>query len=99
MTHREQIEMDRLRKRVSLLEARNRELVKGQTIRPCRRLHRPTLGKGALDRFAWLVQTIEEACTHSGVRAQIRVSLSDAKLLRPILKALVDPLELRASKS
>jgi hypothetical protein len=78
MTPKQRAEMDRLRKRVAILERRNRQLSF-------------TFPKGSIDRFAWLVNEIEAVCPQPGVRGTIRVSHSDARLIRPILEALVDP--------
>jgi hypothetical protein len=76
MTPKQHAEMDRLRKRVAMLEQRNRELSL-------------SFPKGSVDRFAWLVNEIEAVCPKSGVRGSIRVSHSDARLVRPILEAIV----------
>jgi hypothetical protein len=67
--------MERLKRRVSMLEQRNRELGQG-------------MSKPRLDRLIWLLLEIESACPRPGVRGSIRVSHSDAKLLRPIVEAL-----------
>lgn len=78
MTPRQQAEMDRLRRRVQVLERRNRDLSL-------------TFSKASVDRFAWLVNEIEAVCPTSGIRGSIRVSHSDFKLVRPILEAIVAP--------
>ena len=78
MTPREQAEFDRLKARNRQLEARNRALS-------------GCFGKARLDRFAWLVHEIEAACARPHAKPLIRVSRQDAKLLRPIVEALVSP--------
>ncbi len=78
MTPKQRQEFDRLKKRNAILERRNSELVM-------------SFSNARLDRFAWLVNEIEEVCPKAGIRGQIRVSHSDARLIRPILHALVDP--------
>lgn len=74
MTPRQQAEMDRLRRRVRILERQNR-----------------AFSKARLDRLIWLVNEIEAACDQPYARPLIRVSRSDAKLIRPIVEALVSP--------
>lgn len=78
MTPKQQAELDRLRARVRTLDHRNRVLS-------------GAFSKGSLDRFAWLVHEIESACTLPHGRPLIRVSQADARLLRPMLDALVKP--------
>lgn len=78
MTPRQRAEMERLRRRVALLEARNRALTLN-------------FSKASVDRLIWLVTEIEEACPRPGVRGAIKVSHSDARLVRPILEGLVRP--------
>lgn len=73
MTPRQRSEMKRLTQRVRVLERRSRILT----------------SKTRLDRLAWLVNEIEEACPRPGARGNLRVSRSDARLLRPLLEALV----------
>ncbi len=74
MTPRQRAEMERLQRRVAILERRNRGI-----------------SKARLDRLIWLLLEIEHACPRPWVRGTIRVSRSDAKLLRPLVEALVDP--------
>lgn len=80
MTPRQRSEMDRLVRRVKILEKRNRELSRGYP-------------KGSMDRLIWLLLEIEDNCPRPGVRGNVRVSYSDARLLRPIVEALVGPLK------
>lgn len=76
MTPHQRAEMDRLRKRVALLEKRNRALTLN-------------FSKTAVDRLIWLVTEIETVCPRPGVRGAIKVSHSDARLVRPIVEAIV----------
>ncbi len=76
MTPRQRAEFDRLTKRVRLLEDRNRQLTL-------------SFPKGQIDRLIWLLTEIETVAPRPGVRGTIRVSYSDAKLIRPIVEAIV----------
>jgi hypothetical protein len=87
--------MERLRKRVSILETRNqelnRELGAGGSRRRLRGARPRVYPKGQVDRLIWLLLEIESVCPRPGVRGQIRVSHSDAKLLRKLVDAIVNP--------
>lgn len=76
MTPLQRAEMKRLRGRVALLERRNRQLTM-------------SFSKSSVDRLIWLVTEIETVCPKPGVRGAIKVSHSDARLLRPIVEAIV----------
>jgi len=47
--------------------------------------------KARLDRLIWLLEAIETVCDKPHERPLIRVSRADAKLLRPLVEALVNP--------
>lgn len=76
MTPLQRAEMERLRRRVVLLERRNRQLTM-------------SFSKSSVDRLIWLVTEISTVCPKPGVRGAIKVSHSDARLLRPIVEAIV----------
>lgn len=78
MTAKQRAEMERLQGRVAILEKRNRQLTLN-------------FSKASVDRLIWLVNEIEEVCPRPGVRGAIKVSHSDARLVRPIIEAIVDP--------
>jgi len=68
--------MERLRRRVAMLEKRNRELSLN-------------FSKASVDRLIWLLTEIETVCPSPGVRGAIKVSHSDTRLIRPIVEAIV----------
>lgn len=83
MTPKQRAEMERLSRRVTVLEKRNRALTL-------------TFSKASVDRLIWLVTEIETVCPRPGVRGAIKVTHRDAQLVRPIVEAIVQPAERKA---
>jgi len=88
MTPRQRAEVERLKKRTSLLERRNLELNRKLSGKPRERVVRPRLLKGALDRLIWLTTTIEEK-PKADRFVRVPLSASDAKLFRRLIESLV----------
>lgn len=91
MTPRQRAEMDRLKGRVRILEARNSELAAEAVSapRPRRPQTRPRIvPKASLDRLIWLVHEIESK--PKGERwIKVALSASDGRMLRRLAESLV----------